>query len=44
MIGRVHHGSIALGMSLPFGMFVVSFRCAERFSGIPAERTMGWNV
>jgi hypothetical protein len=44
MMGRVHHGSIALRMSLPFGMFVVSLGCAERFSGIPAERSMEWNV
>src|SRR5260370_40928697 len=44
MIGRVDHGSIALRMSLPFGMFVVSFGCTERFSGIPAERTMGWKT
>src|SRR6202048_1494104 len=44
MIGRVHHGSIALRMNLPFGMLVVSFGCAERFSGIPAERTMGWKT
>ena len=44
VIGRVHHGSIALRMSLPFGMFVVSFGWAERFSGIPTERAMGWNV
>jgi len=44
MIERVNHGSIALRMSLPFGMFVVSFEWAERFSGIPTERAMGWNV
>jgi hypothetical protein len=44
MIGRVDHGSTAFRMSLPLGVFVVSFGCAERLTAIPTERTMGWNV